>query len=219
MNSEGSSPSLRAFTALREFASKPAPAERCDLCSVGLGPEHQHLIEPVGRKLLCTCEACAVLFSAQSRTKYRRVPRRVRLLVDFRLSDAQWDGLMLPINMAFFFRSSPEGRVMALYPSPAGPTESLLPLESWDELVQENQVLVDMEPDVEGLLANRLGHVRGYSKPEYYVAPIDECYRLVGLIRANWRGLSGGTEVWREIAAFFNHLRDKAVFSRGSGRA
>ena len=56
-----------------------------------------------------------------------------------------------------------------------------------------------MEADVEALLVNRIGHVRGFAAPEYYVLPIDECYKLVGLIRANWRGLSGGTEVWQEI--------------------
>ena len=47
--------------------------------------------------------------------------------------------------------------------------------------------------------------------PEYYLAPIDQCYRLVGLIRAHWRGLSGGTEVWREIAQFFDELKARAT--------
>ena len=36
--------------------------------------------------------------------------------------------------------------------------------------------------------------------------PIDECYKLVGLIRTHWRGLSGGDEVWDEIARFFDRL-------------
>ena len=39
--------------------------------------------------------------------------------------------------MAFFFHSTPEGRVAAFYPSPAGATESLLPLESWNEIARE----------------------------------------------------------------------------------
>ena len=42
------------------------------------------------------------------------------------------------------------------------------------------------------------------------VAPIDECFRLVGLIRVHWHGLSGGEEVWREIGNFFTQLRSKA---------
>jgi hypothetical protein len=36
--------------------------------------------------------------------------------------------------------------------------------------------------------------------------PIDECYALVGLIRTRWRGLTGGTEVWKELGGFFEQL-------------
>ena len=43
-----------------------------------------------------------------------------------------------------------------------------------------------------------------------YRVPIDECYKLVGLIRTHWRGLSGGTEVWEEIGRFFDELRERA---------
>jgi hypothetical protein len=46
---------------------------------------------------------------------------------------------------------------------------------------------------------------------EYYIAPIDECYRLVGIVRAGWRGLSGGTEVWKEIKTFFEALKSRAA--------
>ena len=66
------------------------------------------------------------------------------------------------------------------------------------------------------LLVNRVGHVRGAAPAEYYLVPIDECYKLVGLIRTHWRGLSGGTEVWREIGAFFAALKNESRFrSRG----
>ena len=112
---------------------------------------------------------------------------------------------MIPINVAFFFSSEP-GRVTALYPSPAGATESLLTLEAWEELAAENPVLHELEPDVEALLVNRLETTR-----DYYRAPIDECYRLVGLIRANWRGLSGGQAVWRELAQFFELLKQRST--------
>ena len=95
--------------------------------------------------------------------------------------------------------------MLALYPSPAGPTESLLALDSWDEIVRDNPALREMEPDVEALLVNRVG-----GAGEYYIVPIDECYKLVGLIRAHWRGLSGGTEVWREIKGFYASLSERA---------
>lgn len=207
MDSSGPGGSLAT---LRRFIRKRAPAERCELCSADLRDEHQHLLEPATRILLCACEACSVLFSGQLGTKYRRVPRRIRFLADFRMTEAQWDGLMVPINMAFFFYSSPGQKVIALYPSPAGPTESLLPLDSWQDIVQENPILGGMEPDVEALLVSRVDRTHGRSSAEYYLAPIDECFRLVGLIRARWRGLSGGTEVWEEIARFFESLKQRS---------
>jgi Family of unknown function (DUF5947) len=198
------------FGALRDFARRgERPVERCELCSIGLRADHSHLVELARRKLVCTCDACAILFSGQG-VKYKRVPRRVRVLPQFYLGDSEWNSLMVPINMAFFFRSSLDDRMIALYPSPAGATESLLPLESWNEIVGRNPVLNEMESDVEGLLVNRLGPVRGYSAPAYYLVPIDECYKLVGLIRMQWKGLSGGTEVWLKLSDFFADLNVRA---------
>jgi hypothetical protein len=210
MSSGQSTGSADGFETLRQFARRERPPERCELCSLGLRSDHPHLIEVAQRKLLCTCEACAILFSGQG-VKFKHVPRRVRSLPDFDLSDAQWNGLMVPINMAFFFRSSLEDRVIALYPSPAGATESLLALESWNDIVARNPILSEMEPDVEGLLLNRLGYSRGYSAAEYYLLPIDECYRLVGLIRMHWKGLSGGTEVWKALGEFFMSVKARSV--------
>jgi len=71
--------------------------------------------------------------------------------------------------------------------------------------VQDNPGLGQMQPDVEALLVNRVGEAR-----DFFLAPIDVCFELVGLIRLHWRGLSGGTEVWQEIAAFFNRLKENA---------
>jgi hypothetical protein len=170
-----------------------------------LGEEHDHLVEPAVHRLLCCCSACGLLFSGAGSGKYRRVPRRVEMLSDFRLTDAQWDGLLIPIDLAYFFHSTPASRVGAFYPSPAGAMESLLSLEAWDALRGENPVLEGLQPDVEALLVNRVGQRR-----EYYRVPIDECYRLVGIIRSHWRGLSGGTVVWDEIHRFFEQLQAKA---------
>jgi hypothetical protein len=196
-----------SFGVLRQFVRRSSSVERCEMCSRPLAPGHQHLLEPVGRKLVCACDACAILFDNGGTAKYKRVPRRVRFLEDFRMTDSQWDGLMMPINMAFFYKSTPQERVIALYPSPAGATESLLSFDTWDEIERENPALMEMESDVEALLVNRIGHARGFSQPEYYTVPIDECFKLVGLIRSRWQGLSGGTEVWHEIGRFFGDLK------------
>ena len=202
----------KAFATLRQFARKRPAAERCEMCSVELPEEHEHLVEPANRRLICCCGACAILFEAQAGSKYKRVPREVFFLRDFHLSDAQWDGLMIPIEMAFFFKSTPQDKMIALYPSPAGPTESLLSLDTWTDIVEANPVLNRMQADVTALLVNRVGHVRGAAPAEYFLVPIDECYKLVGLIRTHWRGLSGGTEVWREIGAFLAALKKRAGF-------
>jgi hypothetical protein len=193
---------MSAFATLRSLTRQPRANEHCDMCGAGLLGQHQHLMDPASRRLVCSCDACAVLFYQSGETKYKRVPRRVRFLPDFQMTDAQWDSLLIPIGLAFFVENSVENRVLALYPSPAGSTESMLSLESWWDIVQENPVLTEMESDVEALLVNRLDH-----GAEYYIAPIDRCYQLVGLIRSNWHGLSGGTEVWEKIHDFFTELK------------
>ena len=197
-----------AFAVLRQFARKRRVGEVCELCSSELATEHQHLIEPAGRKLVCVCEACAILFSSQTSSRFRRVPRRIRFLPGLQISDAQWEGLMIPIELAFFFKSESTGKVSAFYPGPAGAIESLLSLETWTDIEQENPALRELQPEVEALIANRVGANRG-GAAQYYIAPIDECYKLVGLIRLHWHGLSGGTEVWREVGRFFESLEER----------
>lgn len=182
-----------------------APVERCELCGTPLGPEHAHLLEVKARQVHCACDACATLFAHQQSDRFRRLPRRVRALTDFRMSDAAWDELRLPINLAFFVHSTPHGRVVAMYPSPAGATESMLDLAAWEELAADNPAVRAMQPDVEALLVNRIGAAR-----EHFIVPIDECYRLVGLIRSKWRGLSGGSDVWQAIGEYFERLRRRA---------
>jgi len=197
-----------AFAVLRQFARKRRAGEVCELCSSGIATEHQHLIEPAVRKLVCVCEACAILFSSQTSSRFRRVPRRIRFLPGFQISDTQWEGLMIPIELAFFFKNESSGKVSAFYPGPAGAIESLLALDTWTDIEDENPVLRELQPEVEALIANRVGATRG-AAPQYYIVPIDECYKLVGLIRLHWHGLSGGTEVWREVGNFFASLKER----------
>ena len=198
-------PQPSAWAALRRFAQPPPQLERCELCSVELPPEHEHLVEPEGRQLLCACQACALLFDTPVENRYRRVPRDGCWLSDFRISDAQWESLGIPIGLAFFFHSSPIEKLVAIYPSPAGPTESLLELDAWQGIAEKNSVLQQLAPDTEALLVNRIGGQR-----QYFQTPIDQCYQLIGLIRTHWQGFSGGTEAWNEVARFLDRLKERS---------
>jgi hypothetical protein len=197
------SPATHPLSVLRQFGRRPERAERCEFCGAALGRGHRHLFEPEGRQLSCVCDACAVLFPGRGHTRYAHVPRRVRLLHDFRLSDAQWDSLLIPIDLAFLTQDSVAGRPIATYPGPAGSTGSTLRQETWDAIVGENPSLRGMEKDVEALLVNRTGGAR-----DYYLAPIDRCFELTGIIRTHWHGFSGGAEVWREVDRFFAALKE-----------
>jgi Family of unknown function (DUF5947) len=187
--------------ALRTFSQPPATS-LCELCGEPLGTVHPHLLDMEPQELRCCCRACALLFGNQQDARYRRVPERVSWLPEFRLSDEQWDALAIPIGIAFFYRDSAAQRVVAMYPGAAGAMQSSLDLGAWDRLVADNRVLDTLMPDVEALLVNRVEGTR-----EYYRVPIDQCYALAGVIRARWRGVSGGVDAWRAINACFASLK------------
>jgi len=202
--SPGSSSVFNSLVRLREFAANRRTVELCGFCAAELPQHHEHLLEIATRKMECVCRGCAILFTNQGQ-KYQRVPRRVRALADFRMTDAQWEALAIPIGMAFLFYSSLDNKVVALYPSPGGPIESLLPLQSWEEIANDNPQVREMKPDVEGLLIHRIRSAR-----DYYLIPIDECFKLVGIIRTHWKGISGGYTVWEQVATFLSVLRQHA---------
>ena len=208
---------LRQFTRSRSAASRAL--EHCEFCVAALHHDHPHLVEIAKRQIICVCDACALLFDGLENSKYKRVSRSSQYMPNFEMTDGQWESLMIPINMAFLFRSSLENKIVALYPSPAGAVESLLLLDAWAEIEAHNPSLHQLKPDIEALLVNRVGHAHGLRDAEYYIAPIDECYKLVGLIRTNWKGLSGGTEVWNEVGRFFTELRSKSEVVRGRANA
>jgi hypothetical protein len=182
---------------------QPVVAERCDLCGNEIPSDHRHLLHLTERRVLCACESCIALRGGDA--DYRPTGTRIVWLDDLDLPDELWASFAIPIGLAFFMRSSATGGVVALYPSPAGATESELDLDGWEELVRTNPVLESLEPDAEALVVNRLAEPH-----EHAIAPIDECYRLVGMIKASWEGISGGTGPEQAIAAFFDELRARA---------
>jgi Family of unknown function (DUF5947) len=158
-----------------------------------------------GRQIVCACDPCALRFQDVIEGRFKLIPREARTLPDFSVSDSDWEDLALPINLAFFFFNSAEGKMNAIYPGAAGATTSLLPLSAWETLIAQNPPLGQLQPDVEALLVHRVGDAR-----LAFITPIDKCYELVGLIRLSWRGLSGGEKVWKEIAEFFSALSSEA---------
>ncbi len=196
---------------LRRFLEPPAPrapaGEACEFCNVPIGEPHAHVVQVEQRRLMCACRPCYFLFAPEGAAagKYRAVPERYLAFGAQAVSHGQWDRLQVPVDMAFFFHNSSQNRTVAFYPSPAGATESLLPMDTWAELVAENPHLRDLAADVEALLIYRR---RGTF--ESYLVPIDACYELVGRVKRHWKGFDGGEDAWREIEAFFDGVRERA---------
>jgi hypothetical protein len=186
--------------------ARPEPVlevEKCEVCGSSLSEDHRHLLELAERRILCACEPCIAMRSGVE--NYCPVGTRTLWLDDFEFPDELWAAFQLPIGLAFFLRSTGTNTVVALYPSPAGATESELHLESWQALVARNPILEQLEADGEALVVNRMT-----DPPEHAIVPIDECYRLVGLIKSNWTGISGGNAIADAVPRFFKHVRRKA---------
>jgi hypothetical protein len=202
---------LAVLTRLRQAPRPPAvrAGERCELCTEPIGDGHGHLVDVETRSLMCACRGCYLLFvpGGAGGNRFRAVPDRYVSFPEFRLSPAQWDALQIPVSVAFFFLNSTLERVAAFYPSPAGATESLLPLETWGDVVEANPELSTLLPDVEAFLVRS---ERGSAAPECFLVPIDVCYELVGRLRTTWRGFDGGSEARDGLEAFFEQVRSRA---------
>ena len=159
------------------------------------------------RSLRCACRPCYLLFTRDGAGggRFRAVPERYLHDPAHPLTDADWDELRIPVSTVFFFDNSDLGRMVACYPSPAGATECLLDLDSWDRLRRTYPLLAAAEPDVEAVYVTRTG-----AGPEAFLVPIDACYALVGEVRMGWRGIDGGPAVHRTLAGFVADLRRRS---------
>jgi hypothetical protein len=191
-------------TSMPGSAAEAEAQERCDFCGRPIPPEHRHFADLASRRFMCACEMCAVRQAEQG--IFRPLPNRYLRLSGFKMPTTLWREFAIPVDMAFFVFNSALKRVVAFYPAPTGATESQLSLQVWEHLEQLNPALRDLAHDLEALLINRT-----QEQPEYYIVPIDACYRLVGLMRSSWQGIAGGQGAFDAIGSYFRELKERAV--------
>ena len=206
-NGTGLSSLSRSLATLRNLSPRCEKPVACEMCSQPLArrasaPDRDRSAAAPVR--LRRVPRFALFRPRRPTRKYRRVPRRSLLLPDFRLerravgraSDPDQHGVLLSQHAAGH-GSSPF--------IPARPARRSRcwnwnrGMKSWRRTRCSRRWSPTWrhpgQPD-------RLGHQghrcllpqSGGRKAEalHFLAPIDECYKLVGVIRAHWRGLSGG---------------------------
>lgn len=210
MNSPGPTTRGGYFSGIaRRAAARPQRREfeRCDLCGAELPSEHWHALEAERERLICICQSCKILFghNGAARGALKLLPTRRRRLAGVRISEQRWAMLGVPVSLAFFVRSPDGDSLTARYPSPAGITEAAPDVETWRELEAAYPELRDLEPAVEAVL------VRRRPTEECYLVPIDDCFRLAGIVRTCWQGMTGGAALWEAIDNFFERVSAEAV--------
>jgi len=175
-------------------------ADLCGLCGAAIPGDHRHVLATADLMLRCACRACGLLFEkdAAANGRYRLVPQR-RVRLGSADADAA-DRIGVPVGLVFLI-PQPDGSVRAHYPSPLGITRATLQDADWQRLSARWPVLGTMTPLVEAVLLNS---VRG--SRERWLVPVDDCYRLVAVIRGHWKGMSGGRDVWPAVGGFFAGL-------------
>ena len=181
--------------------SAAAAAEVCELCAAPVAGEHPHLLETAVAEVRCVCRPCSVLFAdgGAGEGRYKLVPRR-----RVRLPPVDTGLLGVPVGLVFFVPRS-DGTVTAQGPSPAGAMRWEVDAAAWRRLAERCPPLASVTLDVEALLVNT---VRGLD--EHWIVPVDDCYRMVALVRREWRGLSGGGRVWPAVEEFFAALTERS---------
>ena len=197
---------LRRLTAPAPEQEQEAPRQDCEMCGVAIADEHGHVADTHDHRLLCVCRPCSLLFdpTGAGGSRYRGLGTDVLRVEDLRLDEDQWDALQIPVELAFFLRQA--GRYQAFYPGPSGATESLLDLEAWERVLEDNPPLAQVREETEAVLLR-------HDDPGFtcYVVPVDLCYELVGLVRTHWVGMAGGHEVWEHLGAFFAGLDRRGI--------
>ena len=194
----------QTMSRLRQFARPADRGDVCELCGVALDEPHEHLLESATQHLLCCCHPCGLLIGDQQAGRFRRIPDRVEFLSDLRIADADWKTLNVPVELAFLYFSTSEGRMLACYPGPIGSIADPVEPAAWQSFA-ERHALAPLEPDTEALLFRRAN-----ATFEVYRVPVTECRSLIGIFRRHWEGLTGGAQVWQELERFFIRLKERS---------
>jgi len=192
-----------ALARLIRSSAEPTPpteTERCDLCAAPVPDEHRHLYDTADDEVRCACGPCSVLFAdgGAGDGHYRLVPRR-----RIRLPRVDTEVLGVPVGLVFFVPRA-DGTVTAEGPSPAGAMRWEIDATAWQRLTEACPQLASVEPDVEALLVNTV-----HGLDHHWIVPVDDCYRMIALVRREWRGLSGGGRVWPAVERFFDDLTER----------
>ncbi|AEW99438.1 DUF5947 family protein [Streptantibioticus cattleyicolor] len=183
--------------AIRTAGAAAPEGAGCDLCGEPAPVGHRHLLDTERAEVMCACRACALLFAGPGTGAghYRLIPRR-----RVRLPPVPTAPLGVPVGLAFFVPRA-DGSVTAHYPSPAGATRWEVDATTWRRTTAGHPGLAGLASDVEALLVNT---ARGQC--HHWIVPVDDCFRVVAVVRAEWEGLSGGTRVWQRVEQFFAEL-------------
>ena len=98
-------------------------------------------------------------------------------------SRSGWPSSCTAARSTAWWRSTPAR------PAPPSPSWSSSPGRT---CCAANPELEGLEQDAEALVVNRMAEPH-----QFVIAPIDECYRLVGAVKASWEGISGGAAIER----------------------
>ena len=185
MNSNGNV----VFSAFRHLVRKRVPEESCDLCSAPLDSKACPPSRRRATQVMCACTPCAVLFT-DSMTRFRGISSAdVRHLPDCCLTHEDLGGVGYSDQSCFCVSFQRDRADDCLISKPWGRNRASLPADVWEEIVTHEPRLAKMQDDVQAFLVNRLAEPY-----QYYMAPIDKCFELVGTVRLYWKGFTGGTE-------------------------
>ncbi|GHJ42555.1 DUF5947 family protein [Streptomyces sp. TS71-3] len=145
--------------------------------------------------------------------RYRLIPRRRLRLPDTAVDDLGWAALRVPVSLAFFVPAVPPGQGATVgHPGPLGVTRSAVDPETWARVTARHPVLATLAPGTEALLVDR-----SRDRREHWIVPLDDCYRLVAVLRTQWKGFTGGAEAQEHVRRFLAGLDPSVPDDRAPG--